>query len=225
MSDDQTNILDADRIRELLTELGRRLDERGLSARLFVVGGGAMALAYNSRRVTRDLDGVFEPKTEVYAEAAAMAVEHGLPADWLNDGVKGLLPDRAPIEEGAHFEAAGIDVGVASAEYLFAMKASAARETADAEDLRFLADHLGLRNAAEALDLVDRFYSPHRLRPASHLFVETLFDRPETAPAETEDIDVSTAEPSRPPRSGDGRVSPYRRKDGTLVKGHNRRQS
>lgn len=70
MNGDQTKILDADRIRELLTELGRRLDERGLSAQLFVVGGAAMALAFNSRRVTRDLDGVFEPKAEVYEDAA-----------------------------------------------------------------------------------------------------------------------------------------------------------
>lgn len=182
MNGDQTKILDADRIRELLTELGRRLDERGLSAQLFVVGGAAMALAFNSRRVTRDLDGVFEPKAEVYEEAAAMAGEHGLPHDWLNDAVKGLLPDRAPIEVGAHFHAAGLDVGVASAEYLFAMKAAAAREDADADDLRFLADHLGLRDANEALDLVNRYYSPHRLRPASQLFVEVLFDRPAPAP-------------------------------------------
>lgn len=66
-------LIGADQIRMLLLELGRRLDSRGIEARLFLVGGAAMALAYNRDRVTRDLDAVFEPKQEIYAEAARMA--------------------------------------------------------------------------------------------------------------------------------------------------------
>lgn len=168
-------LLDADQIRDLLTELGRRLHARGITARIFLVGGAAMALAYNTRRATRDLDGVFEPKTEIYAEASLMAGEAGLPPDWLNDGVKGLLLDRSAAEIGSHFDAEGISVGVASAEYLFAMKAFAAREEVDTEDLRFLAQHLGLRNAREAIDLVERFYTPHRLKPVTQYLIEDLF--------------------------------------------------
>lgn len=42
------------RIVALLTELGRRLDRQGVHAEIYVVGGGAMALAYNRERVTRD---------------------------------------------------------------------------------------------------------------------------------------------------------------------------
>lgn len=34
---------------------------------MFLVGGAAMALAYNARRATRDVDGVFEPKTAIYS--------------------------------------------------------------------------------------------------------------------------------------------------------------
>jgi hypothetical protein len=52
-------------IRELLIALGARLDGRGIEARLFLVGGAAMALAFSRRRVTRDLDAVFEPKKEI----------------------------------------------------------------------------------------------------------------------------------------------------------------
>ncbi len=137
--------------------------------------GGSRPGSYNARRATRDLDGVFEPKTEIYAEAALMADEAGLPPDWLNDGVKGLLPDRSPVEIGSHFDSEGISVGVASAEYLFAMKAFAAREEVDAEDLRFLAQQLGLRDAHEAVDLVERFYAPHRLKPVTQYLLEDLF--------------------------------------------------
>lgn len=107
--------LDANRIRDLLVELGARLDRRGLEARLFLVGGAAMALAFSRDRVTRDLDAVFEPKQEIHTEAAAVARTHRLPADWLNDAVKGLLPDREPPVEGVgSFSAPGIRVGVAS---------------------------------------------------------------------------------------------------------------
>ncbi len=215
-------LLDGDQIRELLTQLGARLADRGLSARLFLVGGGALALAYNARRATRDLDAVFEPKAEVYAEARRMAEERGLPDDWLNDGVKGLLPDRSEIEVGSHFESPGISVEVASAEYLFAMKASAARDEVDADDLRFLADHLGLTSAREAIELVERFYSPHRLKPVSQYLIEDVFAQ--IAAQRGPGLDLAGAGPSRPERDGDGRVRPYRRKDGTPVKGHHRRK-
>jgi hypothetical protein len=223
-TDDTSGVLDADRIRGLLTELGQRMDARGLSAHLFLVGGAAMALAFNTRRVTRDLDALFEPKSEIYAEAAVMAAEQGLPADWLNDGVKGLLPDRVGPESGLHFESPGLTVEVASAEYLFAMKASAARGAIDTADLRYLADHLGLRDAEEALDLLERFYSSARLRPTTQFLLQDIFAERSDALAADGDIDVSTAELSRPARAGDGRVSPYRRQDGTYVKGHHRRQ-
>ena len=181
MSDDGP-LLDANRIRDLLVELGRRLYARGITARIFLVGGAAMALAFDSRRATRDLDGVFEPKTEIYAEAALMAGEAGLPPDWLNDAVKGLLPDRSAAEIGSHFDSAGISVGVASAEYLFAMKGFAAREEVDTDDLRFLAEHLGLRDARQAIALVERFYAPHRLKPVPQYLIEDLFDEPAAGP-------------------------------------------
>ncbi|MFZ5852796.1 MAG: hypothetical protein ACOYY2_15650 [Actinomycetota bacterium] len=62
----------------LLEDLGSDLDARGLRAELFAVGGAAMALAYNTRRTTRDIYGVFEPKAEVYEAAARVGGRHGL---------------------------------------------------------------------------------------------------------------------------------------------------
>ena len=112
--------------------------------------------------------------------AAELARERGLPGDWLNDAVKGLLPDRSPPVEGyGTFSADGIHVGVASPEYLFAMKAQAARVETDGEDLRRLAEVLDIASASAALDLVERFYGPERLRPVTHLLLEELFDEGE----------------------------------------------
>lgn len=179
-------VLDADRIRALLVELGARLHERGLEARLFLVGGAAMALSFSRERVTRDLDAVFEPKQEVYAAAARIARKHELPDAWLNDAVKGLLPDRQPPITGTgSFTAPGIQVGVASAEYLFAMKAMAARQETDGEDLRRLQAMLGITTMEQALALVDRFYAPTRLSLKTQLILEDLL----TATAASADAD------------------------------------
>lgn len=36
---------------------------------MYVVGGAAIALAFDERRATRDIDAVFEPKASIYDEA------------------------------------------------------------------------------------------------------------------------------------------------------------
>lgn len=167
---------DSDTIRYLLAELGARLQQRGVEARIFIVGGAAMALAYSRRRITRDIDAVFEPKTVVYEEARRMADDiEGLPADWLNDGVKGLMPDLAPPELATEtFSSPGISVGVASAEYMFAMKASAARSEVDRDDIRTLIDELGIESVDAAFAILERHYSAQRLTPKTQFILEEL---------------------------------------------------
>ena len=44
-----------------------------------------MALAYDARRATRDIDAVFEPHGVVVEEAQVVADELGLPRWWLNE--------------------------------------------------------------------------------------------------------------------------------------------
>jgi hypothetical protein len=44
-----------------------------------------MALAYDSRRATRDVDALFKPHGIVLEEALAVAAELGLPRWWLNE--------------------------------------------------------------------------------------------------------------------------------------------
>lgn len=91
-------MLSRDDIVMVLGELADDLEAQGIHGDLFLVGGAAMALAYSTRRATRDLDAVFEPKQAVYDAAGRVGDRHGLPHDWLNDGVNGFLPgpDRMP---------------------------------------------------------------------------------------------------------------------------------
>ena len=66
------------------TALGERLSRRGVVADVFVVGGAAMALAYDATRVTRDVDARFVPHGIVLEEARRVADDLGLPPWWLN---------------------------------------------------------------------------------------------------------------------------------------------
>jgi len=70
----------------------------------------------------------------------------------------------------------GIHVGVASAEYLFAMKAQAARQESDGDDLRHLATVLRIRTIEEALDLVEKFYDSRRIGIKTQLLLEDVVD-------------------------------------------------
>src|SRR5207249_290474 len=84
--------MDRAEILAALHNLAASRAERGLAGDMFVVGGAAIAVAYDARRATRDIDAVFVPKREIYESAALVGNALGLPEDWLNDAVKGFLP-------------------------------------------------------------------------------------------------------------------------------------
>ena len=67
-------------IERAFTALGERLARRGVVADVFVVGGAAMALAYDAARVTLDVDAVFKPYGIVLEEAREVADDLGLVA-------------------------------------------------------------------------------------------------------------------------------------------------
>jgi hypothetical protein len=57
---DAAPLLDRAALEDVFHKLGDRLARRGVIADIYVVGGAAMALAYDARRSTRDIDAVFE---------------------------------------------------------------------------------------------------------------------------------------------------------------------
>lgn len=156
-----------------LTALGARLSARGIEGEVYVVGGAAIAIAFDARRATRDVDAVFEPKQEVYAAADEVGAALGLPPGWLNDGVKGFIagPDA---QAATALEVPGLRVLVASPRILLAMKVLAHRIGEDDDDVRLLARELGLGDADSVLDVAEAVYGD-RLDPAARFFVEELF--------------------------------------------------
>jgi hypothetical protein len=153
--------------------LAERLEAEGVHGQIFVVGGAAMALAYSTRRVTKDVDAIFEPKMVIYEAAAELAVELGLPEDWLTAAAKGFAPgndaDRRPI-----FESAGLDVTTASPPFLLAMKLFASRIGEDDEDIVMLLGLSGISSTDKALELFERFYGNRPLPLRAQLFLEEV---------------------------------------------------
>lgn len=71
MTDD--GLLGRTELERAFSALGDRLVRRGVVADLFIVGGAAMALAYDADRVTRDVDATFLPHGIVLEEARNVA--------------------------------------------------------------------------------------------------------------------------------------------------------
>jgi hypothetical protein len=91
-------LLDRRAIENAFRRLGDRLARRGVVADLYVFGGAAMALAYDARRATRDIDAVFQPHGVVLEEAHAVAVDLGLPKWWLNEQASAYCAEIFPEE-------------------------------------------------------------------------------------------------------------------------------
>src|SRR5208283_1038540 len=158
-------------IRALLDDLSAELAARGARAELFLVGGAALAVAYDATRATRDLDAMFIP-TDIVRQAAAAVAEHrGLTEDWLNDAVKGFLPGPDPDAQ-RFYSSDSLIVDVASPRYLLAMKLFAARAEIDADDIILLYRKLRFTTVDEGLDLVEQAY-PGRPIPAKVKFLLT----------------------------------------------------
>ncbi len=144
-------------IDSLLEDLNAELERRGAKADLFLVGGAAIAVAFDARRATHDLDAVFQPAAVVREAARAVADKRGLGDDWLNDAVKGFLPGPDADAE-RYFAGSALRVDVASARFLLAMKLFASRVETDADDIAFLYREVGFTTVAQGLELVSTAY-------------------------------------------------------------------
>jgi hypothetical protein len=174
-----------DDIEELLEELGRRLQARNVSGKIYVAGGAAIALEYPVRRVTRDIDALFGPAQAVREEAAAMARERGLPPTWLSESVRAFKP-AGDDQQARTYSILGLEVSVASPRYLLAMKMAAGRPQ-DLHDLILIFRELGITEAGQAADIVQAVHGPDSIllppRDELILYAEAVLKRMTGPPA------------------------------------------
>ena len=140
-------------IREALERLVDELVERGVEARITIVGGAAMALVYAPRASTRDVDATYWPIDGVEAAGAAVGERYGYPPGWINNQVTQFSPPGGELEPVTLIERAGVTICVAGPHHMLAMKLRAARGRRDEADIEALLDccEIGSFSAAKAL--------------------------------------------------------------------------
>jgi hypothetical protein len=119
-----------------------------------------MVLAFAARVRTKDVDALFRPAQLIRRLAAQLASDQQLPANWLNDGVKGFISARHETTSSSLPQFPHLRLTMPVPEYLLAMKCMAARiggaedEPSDVADVVFLIRHLKLKSAKDVLELV-----------------------------------------------------------------------
>jgi hypothetical protein len=167
-------LLDREAIEQALRLLGDRLARRGVVADVYVFGGAAMALAYDARRATRDIDAVFQPHGVVLEEARAVADELRLPHWWLNEQASVYVAPGGDAAAPRVFDHPGLRVSAASPQHLLAMKVLAARRR-DAEDIAFLVKHLSLSSVEEVLSLCAEIFRDEEVPARARLVLADVF--------------------------------------------------
>jgi hypothetical protein len=167
-----TILLALDRLNELL-------HEKGVMGELCIFGGAAMVLAFDARESTRDVDGIFVPKTEVLNASRQVGVEFGFQFDWLNDGVKGFISDEAEFTSDGMPIYSNLRIMRPTTEYLLAMKCLASRAAefgieGDRADIITLLKTTGLRDPVKVCDLVASYYKESLLPPRIRFYIEEI---------------------------------------------------
>lgn len=205
MSDDLGDgyrALTGENIRDLLGELLDRLAERGVEVETYIVGGAAMALHLGREQLTPDIDGIFEPQADVFAEAAAMANEYGLDPHWVNSSFLSYM-SFSPKDDGeptvVHLR--GHKVTIASKRVLLAMKIAASRSKDHTDTSRLILD-LGITDVDELVDLAFSLFGEGNMTLSEDRAEVTLMAEEALRRAERYKAGVRSAGVTRPIPAG-----------------------
>jgi hypothetical protein len=165
-----------------LGSLSEELGKQNVTGEICLFGGTVMVLAFTARLSTKDVDALFQPTPLIRELARRIGEEQQLPANWLNDGVKGYISSRHATTAGNLPQFSHLRMTMPVPEYLLAMKCMAARlggttgETSDVPDIVFLIRHLQLKSARDVLNIVGEYYPANRIPVKTQYLVEGLFE-------------------------------------------------
>ena len=138
-----------------------------------------MCLVFNARKITKDVDAIFDNTKKVYMESYAMATKYGISSDWLNDSIR-IIEDKFKKETllkvGTY---SNIELYVPSAEQMLAMKLYAARAKPykDEDDVEFLIQHLKLKKKKEVQSILFKYFDKKIIDEKTSLLVNKMADR------------------------------------------------
>ena len=162
---------------ELMDEMAEELRRRRVTARMYVVGGACMALAYGEGRATNDVDARIDTGHGALLEAAReIARRRGLPDGWLNEQATTAIPKTPDKRAHTLYESRHLVVTGASAEYLLAMKLEAGRNK-DTGDIEILLRKLNIADSDTALALHRRVLPDSKRRTQARAVLTALARR------------------------------------------------
>ena len=168
-------MLTAEQTMSSFTALNEELRKEGQKGEIGIVGGAVMCLVYNARKATRDVDAIFEPSQVIRRAAAKIAMERGLPADWLNDGAKGFL--TAGFQKNTIVTLSNLVIWAPEPRYMLAMKCISARwDTSDRDYVIFLTRYLNLQDAHSVFSIIQYYYPKAQIPATTQFFIEELFE-------------------------------------------------
>lgn len=144
---------------------------------LLIAGGAALALLWDERRITNDIDVVSEGMTPQLQEAIRRveAASQQLGPGWINDAAKVATPRLEIGDPTLVFDGKRLRLYAAPAAYVLAMKLFAARAV-DRQDILTLTEHSGIQSKEELYDLVKEGYGDHLLRPDIAYRIEEIWE-------------------------------------------------
>lgn len=152
-------------IETALNRLSELAAAEGVRLEMTLYGGALMLLAYDARRVTKDVDAIVHPSAVARRLASRVATEQGLDDEWLNDQVRLFLSAKEAKNEFPlpSVSRAGLHITRPTAKYLLAMKVMAARKpmpgyAGDFADIEILLRVTKIRSIDAVQTVVDSFF-------------------------------------------------------------------
>lgn len=176
--------LEQETIISLFHEMGRLAVEDERILEISVFGGSALALCFDWRESTRDIDymPIRGAETDILEYANRAADWLGLPHGLLRPDVGIFASDEEALRVQGEYPPAqadghGLRVFVAAPEYLLSMKILAMRsslETQDVRDVWHLLDFCMISEASDALALVEGFYPGDKVPVRNQRILEDI---------------------------------------------------
>jgi hypothetical protein len=166
-----------------LTLLDKKARDANITVDLAIYDGAALALAFDMRTATRDVDAVIRSHPSFVRNAVReIAADRNWPDDWFNDAVKGFISASEQMELMKDFQGSpqgGLRIHVPTPEYLLAMKCMAMRiddpdAAYDVADIKNLAKLLRLESAEDFFDIIRQFYPESLITPKTAFGVEEI---------------------------------------------------
>jgi len=176
-------LLDKNDILKGLKLLDAKAQNAFITVDLAIYGGAALALAFDMRTATRDVDAVIQSHHSFVRSAVReIAEEYDWPENWFNDGVKGFLSASEQLRLMQDFQGSqhgGLRIHIPTPEYLLAMKCMAMRiddpdAAHDVADIRNLARLLNIETPEGFFDIIGQFYPSAKITPKTAFGVEEI---------------------------------------------------